>query len=78
MISINVIIIGIVLLFGSFLVLRSLFSVKVCALCASVFATWLFLLGYLYLGNGVDPSIIAILMGGSIVGFMYLLEKKLP
>lgn len=52
---------------------------KICAICAAVSLTWLWLLVLRSADGGwgieVDPLIIAILMGGSIVGVMYKAEK---
>ncbi|MDP2648627.1 MAG: hypothetical protein Q8P19_01870 [bacterium] len=64
-------------LFVVFLAARTL-GLKVCAACAAVSTTWLGLLALLFLGKDVDPLMIGILMGGSVVGVMYLLREKLP
>ncbi|MEX1014052.1 MAG: hypothetical protein WDZ80_02745 [Candidatus Paceibacterota bacterium] len=61
-----------------FLLIRSLTSFKLCALCASVFSSWIILLVFYYLNYEVSPVLIGILIGGSVVGGMYLLEEKLP
>jgi hypothetical protein len=74
----SIVLIAIVALFAMFIVVRSVFSINVCALCASVSTTWIVLLVLLYTGSAIDPLLIGILMGGSIVGVMYLLEEKLP
>jgi hypothetical protein len=77
MIAIHTVLIGIIIVFAVFLALRSIFSFKVCALCASAFSVWVVLLFLFYSGNLVDPILIGILMGGSVVGMMYMLEQKL-
>jgi len=64
-------------LFVVFMAARG-FGLKVCAMCAAVFTTWLGLLVLLVLGKDVDPLMIGVLMGGSVVGVMYLLREKLP
>ncbi|MDP2648345.1 MAG: hypothetical protein Q8P19_00380 [bacterium] len=64
-------------LFVVFLAARTL-GLKVCAACAAAATAWLGLLALLFLGKDVDPLMIGILMGGSIVGVMYLLREKLP
>lgn len=55
-------------------------SFKVCPICAGVSLTWLWLLAGLFLvgwfGFPSDPLIIAILMGGSVVGLAYAFDKK--
>lgn len=48
---------------------------KVCAICAAVSLTWLWLLVLWFLEIEVDILLIAILMGGSIVGAMYKVEE---
>ena len=65
-------------LFILFIALRSIFKMQICALCAAVSTTWILLLALLYMGKGIDPLVIGILMGGSAVGLMYYLENKLP
>tara|TARA_Y100001958_G_C21101391_1_gene451233 strand:- start:151 stop:588 length:438 start_codon:yes stop_codon:yes gene_type:complete len=78
MIDMTLILIGITALFGIFIALRSIFSLKICALCASVSLTWITLLFLFYLGYEINPVFVGILMGGSVVGVMYFLEQKLP
>ncbi len=79
MIGIEIVFIGIVILFALFTLLRSLSLVRVCALCASVFTSWvlLLILSYTTYRYQVDGVLVGILMGGSIVGSMYLLEEKM-
>lgn len=76
--DITFVLIGIIILFSVFVALRSIPFFKVCALCGAVSVSWIVLLFLFYLGYEIDPVLIGILMGGSIVGFMYLLEQKLP
>jgi hypothetical protein len=49
---------------------------KVCPVCAGVFLTWVGLLGAHFFGYRIDLVIPALLMGGSVVGIAYQLEKK--
>ncbi len=49
---------------------------KICAICATVVSTWLGLLVMKLIGYDIPQSIVAILMGGSVVGFMYFLERR--
>lgn len=51
-----------------------IFHVHVCVICASVATTWLALLVLYLSGYPIDPTVLAILMGGSVVGSMYKLQ----
>ena len=53
-------------------------SFKICPICAGVAGTWVGLLAAKFLGYEVDMIIPAMLMGGSIVGMAYQIEKRLP
>jgi len=48
----------------------------VCPICAGVFITWVWLVGALLVGYQVNPIIPALLMGGTVVGIAYQLEKR--
>ncbi|MDO8514012.1 MAG: hypothetical protein Q7S50_00540 [bacterium] len=50
---------------------------KVCPVCAGVFLTWVWLLGAYFLGYQIALVVPALLMGGSVVGIVYQVEKKL-
>ena len=63
-------------LFLLFLGVQQLTSVRVCALCAAVSVTWLVLLALYLLGYVTAPIVIAVLMGESVTGVFYLLERK--
>ncbi|MCR4260908.1 MAG: hypothetical protein NUV96_01000 [Candidatus Colwellbacteria bacterium] len=65
------------ILFVLYTLFRFVLGLKVCALCAAVSTTWLGLLVMRLIGFEIDPLIIGIFMGGSAVGIMYLLEKKM-
>jgi len=78
MMDIVFIFLAITVLFALLIGLRSLFNLKICALCGAVSATWIVLLVMFYTGIFNNPIILGILMGGSVVGTMYLLEQKLP
>ena len=54
------------------------FPFKVCPICAGVSGTWLWMLAASLLGYRIDLVIVAMLLGGSVVGIAYQLEKKLP
>lgn len=78
MIDIVFIFLAITVLFTLLIGLRSLFNLKICALCGAVFSTWIVLLVMFYVGIFNNPVLLGILMGGSVVGTMYLLERKFP
>lgn len=65
-------------LFTVLLVVKNLFSWKLCAVCLAVSLTWLGLWGLYRLDWFHDPVLLAFLMGQSITGLYYLLEKKVP
>ena len=48
----------------------------VCPICAGVFLTWVWLIGAYIWGYQINLSVPALLMGGSVVGIAYQLEKK--
>lgn len=50
---------------------------KICPICVVVSSTWITLLTLRYLGYNVSESLIAMLMGGSVVGISYVLSKRL-
>ncbi len=77
--SITQILLGISLLFFLLLGIKSIFKKKLeklCVICASVSLTWIFLLILYFLGKFEDLIILALLMGGSVVGLFYLWERK--
>lgn len=49
--------------------------VRICAICGAVSLTWLGLLIGLFLGWHDNVLWLAVMMGGSVVGFVYKLEK---
>lgn len=55
-------------------IIKKIIGKKVCAICAAVSLTWLSLLLLWLAGFKIDPLVIAILMGQSIVGIMYQTE----
>ena len=50
----------------------------VCPICVGVVGTWLWMLAARLAGFTFDPLMLAILLGGSVVGVAYQLEKHLP
>lgn len=71
-------IISIIAFTGAVRVLNRLLPRRLCAVCAGVSVTWLWMIGARWLGYQIDPIIPAVLMGGSVVGAAYQLENKLP
>lgn len=51
--------------------------ITICPICAAVFLTWVGLVGANLAGYPVDLVVPALLMGGTVVGTAYQLEKKL-
>lgn len=55
--------------------IKGILGRKICAICAAVSLTWLGLLLFWLFGFMIDSLIIGILMGGSVVGVMYVVEE---
>lgn len=51
---------------------------KVCPICAGVSLTWFWMLIAHFAGYEIELMMPAILMGGSVVGIAYQLERKMP
>ncbi len=66
----------IVVLFAVLLTVKSITRWKFCVICVSVSITWIALLALYWLGLFKHPVIIAVLMGQTIVGLYYFLEKR--
>ncbi|MEK7481446.1 MAG: hypothetical protein AAB633_01730 [Patescibacteria group bacterium] len=69
---------SIVVLYAAGLLAQQIVRRRFCALCVSVSLTWLWLLVAYVSGRVDDALLIGILMGGSVVGLMYLLQRRLP
>jgi len=52
-------------------------QLSLCPICCGVAGTWLWMLVARHYGVAVDASMLSILLGGSVVGIAYLLEKRL-
>jgi len=50
----------------------------VCPICAGVAGTWLWMLAGRELGYAADATVLAILLGATVAGSAYQLEKRLP
>ena len=49
---------------------------RVCSICAGIAGVWIGLVVLRLAGRSVDPVVLALLLGGSVVGAMYLIEKE--
>lgn len=63
-------------LFAVALVVKHVFSLKVCVLCSSIFLTWTSLLVLYKLGKFQDVVILSLLMGQCVAGIYYMLDKR--
>jgi len=73
------VLINIIVLFFFLLIGMSIFNKskrKFCAICASVFLTWVFFLFLNWINLFNNKVIIALLIGQSITGIYYAIEKK--
>jgi len=57
---------------------NKLLRAPVCPICLGVGGTWLWMLSGRFLGYAVDATMLSILLGGSVAGIAYLVEKRLP
>ena len=57
---------------------KKLLRVPVCPICLGVGGTWLWMVIARSLGYAVDATMLSILLGGSVAGIAYLVEKRLP
>ena len=55
-----------------------IFNIRICLICAGVALTWLSMLLLRFIGYPISIPILAMLMGGSVVGIAYQLERRLP
>ena len=76
--SIAITTISILAITGSVWLLNRVLPFKICPICAGVSVTWVWMLAAKFLGYEIDMIIPAMLMGGSIVGIAYQIEKRLP
>ncbi|MEK7579205.1 MAG: hypothetical protein AAB460_01585 [Patescibacteria group bacterium] len=49
---------------------------KICPICALVSLTWMTMLTFKGLGYDIDDALLAMLMGGSVVGISYVLGAR--
>jgi len=57
---------------------KRMLRVPVCPICLGVGGTWLWMLIGRSLGYAVDATMLSILLGGSVAGIAYQLERRLP
>ncbi|MDP1719094.1 MAG: hypothetical protein Q8L24_01575 [bacterium] len=70
--------ISVICLTGLVWLANKILPFQICPICAGVSGTWLWLLIAYFIGIPIDPVLPAMLMGGSVVGVMYQIEKRLP
>ena len=78
MISVLYVFAAIIALFVVLLGLKSLLKLRFCVICASMSLTWIGLIIMYWMDLFDNSVLIALLMGQSVVGAYYLLEKRLP
>lgn len=54
-----------------------LLRIPLCPICTGVAGTWLWMLAARHFGIAVDAAMLSTLLGGSVVGIAYQLEKRL-
>jgi hypothetical protein len=57
---------------------RRITGYSICPICLGVGGTWLWMVVARYFGVEFDAAMLPILLGGSVVGVTYQLEKRLP
>lgn len=67
----------IVCLFLLMLCIKRITAWSLCAICGAVSMTWMILLALFWAGRFPHPVVIGVLMGQSVIGIYYLLEKKM-
>ena len=78
MVSILAIIASILAIAGLAWGARRLLGAPLCPICLGVGGTWMWLLAAREFGYAVDTAMLAVLLGGSVAGIAYQLEKRLP
>lgn len=69
---------SIICIFVGLLLVKQWLGFSVCAICLSIGGTWLGLLAMYHLSTFNDPVILALLMGGSVIGVYYMVERRVP
>jgi len=68
----------IIAVFVGSLIVQSVTKKTFCALCVSVSLSWAIFLAVALFTQWFDPKILAVFMGTSITGILYVVEKKIP
>jgi len=63
---------------GAMWAARRLLGLPVCPICLGVGGTWLWMLVARELGHAIDATMLAVLLGASVVGLADLAEKRMP
>jgi hypothetical protein len=73
-----IVLLGITILFFILLILKSFFlkEKKICTICASMSLTWIILLALSVWGKFFNPVLVALLLGQTVVGIFYVMERK--
>ena len=53
-------------------------GISFCPICFGVGGTWLWMVAARFAGFAIDPTMLAMLLGASVVGIAYQLEPRLP
>jgi len=69
---------SVLVLTGAAAIARTVAKRSLCPVCLGVSATWAWLLVARWSGIGVDPALLAVLMGGSAVAGAGWIEARLP
>ncbi|TRZ70384.1 MAG: hypothetical protein D4S02_00570 [Rhodocyclaceae bacterium] len=69
---------SIIAIAGAVWAARRLLRLPLCPICLGVGGTWLWMAIAREVGFAVDASVLAILLGASVTGISYQLEKRLP
>ncbi|MEK7561980.1 MAG: hypothetical protein AAB541_03915 [Patescibacteria group bacterium] len=72
---------GLLLISGLFiggLIIKHLSQQRFCVICASVSLTWLSFLTLYWTDSFDDPILLSLLIGQSIAGLYYFVEKRVP
>lgn len=56
---------------------NKILRINICPICAGTASTWIWMLAAHFAGYDIDPIVLGILMGGSVVGVAYLLERNI-
>lgn len=70
--------ISILVISGAAWAAKKMLRAPVCPICLGVGGTWSWMLIGRSLGYAVDITMLAILLGGSVAGIAYQVEKRLP